>query len=289
LTPLVLSYSALNTYRRCPKNFELSYERRIIPRKHSEAADLGTALHEILAGAARDASVENHLRAASPEQLDGMFLVASAYLKHKPIPREVIAIEEPYYTRLIRGVWLRTTFDLVYRDESGWVVGRDYKSFEKAPALDVDLDFQGGIYVAALQRAFPDAIGHRFEYEYIRRVPPGTKNSTGVWRPDECYINVPVVQPRRELDVLWAETQEWARTILRARMRGSFPRAGTRKEFGSPCLGCFQLDLCKAEMQHGTLDDQDMEFFAEGIGEVPTLPATLLAPSKRTLKKEVNV
>lgn len=269
--PLVLSYSDIALYKKCPEAFELGSARLIQPRKTSEAADLGTAFHANLAIATNDRGID-----LAEDYGDAMAIVAHEYIKHNPLPTlaDTLAVEDPQYTKLLRGVWLRTTFDLVYRDESGWIVGRDYKTFEKSPALDVDLDFQGRIYIAALMRAF-NTNDVRFEYEYVRRVPPGTRNSKGAWSVEECYINVPVVIARREADELWAETQEWARAILRARRTGKFPRAGTRKEFGSPCLGCWYSDLCKAEMQHGRLDAQDLEFLANGTRERTVLPEAL--------------
>lgn len=262
--------SAIALYRKCPRAFKYAYVDRYIPKKRSEAADLGTGFHSH-AAFYYGSQVPGGANLPRTEHTDAMLPVWAEYLRNNPMPQEVLAVEKPFYTKLIRQTWMRTTFDLVYRDADGWIVGRDYKTFEKSPTLDVDLDFQGRTYIAALMQYYktPQV---RFEYEYVRRVPPGTANSKGFWQNHECYIRVPVIIPRREATELWAENQEWTRRIRRDIASGKFPHAGTRKEFGSPCLGCFQLDICKAELQHGTLDDQDLEFFVEGIADELVLP-----------------
>lgn len=275
--PLVLSYSAIALFKKCRKAYELSYER-LIEVASSDAAQAGTDFHRyasVKAEATKGEELSEEDRAFynTPSPMRDVWI---AYQKHRPLPTDIISAEEPLYSKLVRLVWLRTTFDLVYRDADGWIVGRDYKTFEKAPAYDVDLDFQGRIYIASLMRCFnTDKV--RFEYEYVRRVPPGTANSKGVWSVDDCYINVPVVISTREAEELWSETQDVVRDVLLARRKGTFYRGGTRKEFGSPCFGCWQSDLCKAEIQHGELDEQDIALLSVGKREPITLPKGLTA------------
>jgi len=267
--PLVLSMSAIALFRKCRRAYRYGYEDGLVTPS-SPAAELGTDFHELMKAAA----------AGHPLDQDApMYAVAEEYLRRHPLPDDIISAEEGLFTQIVPKVWLRTTFDLVYRDADGWIVGRDYKTFEKSPAYDVDLDFQGRIYIAALMRAF-DTDRVRFEYEYVRRSVPGTKNSRGFWEPHECYINMPVVISRREADELWDETILWVKEILRARKEGLFMRSGTRKEFSSPCLGCFYETPCKTEMSHGELDDQDIELLGLGRRERDTLPAHLLGKKK---------
>lgn len=271
--PLVLPYSAIALFKRCRKAYELSYER-LIEVASSEAAQQGTDFHRYASSAALyrlTGALSDDDRAFIQNPENPMRAVWAAYKQHRGLPTEIVSAEDPLYVKLLPKVYLRTTFDLVYRDADGWIVGRDYKTFEKAPALDVDLDFQGRIYIAALMRRFrTDKV--RFEYEYVRRVPPGTSNSKGTWSVDDCYINVPVVISNREAEDLWKETQDVARDILAARRKGTFYRGGTRKEFGSPCLGCWQSDLCKAEIMHGHLDDEDVRLLSTGVRERACLP-----------------
>lgn len=149
-----------------------------------------------------------------------------------------------------------------------------HNTFDKAPGeQDVELDFQAGIYIAAAMRLYKTELV-RFEYEFVRRVPPGTKNSKGAWMPEDCYIRVPVVKPKHEVDRLWVETVDVAKEIVRARRLGGnlFYRSGTRKAFGSPCMGCFVSEFCKRENQFGHLDDEDIELLGGTIEEPLTLP-----------------
>jgi hypothetical protein len=262
--PLILPMSSIALFRKCRKAYELGYERNINPGKTSDAAALGTRFHEYAAACHKG----KWLR---PDADDPMSVVWDAYRESHTLPKDILHVEDPIYTRIAPATYLRTTFDLVYRNEHGWVVARDYKTFEKQPALDVDLDFQGRIYTAVLMRQYKtDKV--LFEYEYVRRVPPGTKNAKGVWRHDECYTNVPLIISRREADLVWDEMLQTVADIRLARNVGRFYRSGTRKEFGSPCLGCFYSELCKAELYGGELSDDDVQLLSAGYKERLQLP-----------------
>lgn len=267
--PLVLSMSALQSFKRCRKQYELGNELNIDVAS-SDAAQRGTEIHAILADCAR------FIRDCTPVPpwTGEMAPIAQSYLEHEALPKDILKVdEEPIYTKLVRETWLRTTLDLVYRDDEGWIVGRDWKSFSKAPTYDVDLDFQGGIYIAALMRAYKtDKV--RFEYKYIRSAL--THADGKPWDVDELYFTVPVVISRREADALWKETQDAARDLLRARRLGKFYRSGSRKEFGSPCFTCWFLDLCKADMQQGYVGVDDVALLAAGIKEPLKLPEGIL-------------
>lgn len=275
---LVLSYSAINTFKRCRKLYDITYEQ-LIDTGASDAADFGSCFHEMVALAALPDGQELFKDPTKPRpetwEPDMEELAADVfneYTRRFPIPQDVLLVEQPIYTKLIRGVWLKTTVDLVYNNGNGFITWRDYKTFSKAPTLDVDLDFQGGIYDAAMARWFKteDIQG---EYEYVRSVPPGTKNSKGVWLPEECYQRVLIVRSKKEREELWAETQDVARDILRARRLGMFYRSGNRKEFGSPCFSCWATELCKAELHFGRLSEEDVKLLAVGYKERDVLPA----------------
>ena len=263
--PLVVSSSAIAAYKNCPKAYDLGYRRGLIPPVHStEAMEHGTSFHEYVAAAARGEFPSTKIIEGDP-----MLEVALHYLKHNPLPKNVITVEKPIYTQLLGrdyrdwsdaypDVYLRTTFDLVYLD-GNVIRARDYKTFEKQPSLDLDLDFQGRIYIAALMREFPRQ-SIEFEYEYVRRVPPGTNNSRGVWTPDTCYLRFPLVISKREADTLWSESQWVAYRMLEDTAYSQFWRSDRKGWNG--CGSCFFRHLCKAELEHGELDDQMLAHLA---------------------------
>lgn len=260
---VVFSSSAIAAFKRCPKSFQLGYEMGLVPppfTKKGEAGTIkeyvfeGTEVHEELSGYAN-----NDILPGKGREL--MVDVAQQYLKRHPLPTDIISAEEPAYTELMPGVVIRTTFDLVYRRPNGTVVGRDYKTFEKAPSLDLDLDFQGRIYIGALMRRFPEC-DVEFEYEYIRRVVPGTKNSKGYWTEKDCYLTFPLVISRAEADTLWEETQWVAEKMLEARERNRYWRTDLKGKSPFTCGSCFYRNLCSAELEHGELTEQDLSILA---------------------------
>ncbi len=276
MTPIVFSSSAIAAFKRCPKSYQLGYEMGLVPPPFTKKGDAGTIkgyvfdgtdVHEELSGYAN-----NEVLPGKGREL--MVEVAEAYLRHSPLPVNILMAEEPLYTPLyhdivgegelsheIREVYIRTTFDLVYQREDGTIVGRDYKTFEKRPTLDLDLDFQGRVYVAALMRKFP-RVPVEFEYEYIRRVPPGTKNSKGFWTSADCYLTFPLVISRNEADAVWEETQWVAEAMLRARERNRYWRTDLKGSSPFTCGSCFYRNLCKSELEHGELTDQDLAILA---------------------------
>ena len=141
---------------------------------------------------------------------------------------------------------------------------------ERAPTLDVDLDFQGRIYIAALMQYFKtDRV--RFEYEYVRRVVPGTKNSKGAWTQDECYINVPLVISADEARQLWSEVQmDVGKLLIAYALGGSAWGRYDLKAGPHSCNSCFYKQLCKMDMA-GSLDEQSAREFANKR-EAPALP-----------------
>jgi hypothetical protein len=230
----------------------------------------GTSFHQYMEKAAKGEALLEE---------DAMYEVAKAYLKHNPLPKRILYAEHPMYMRLLDGsypdvpeVWLRTTHDLVYEDDGGNIIARDYKTFQKAPTLDLDFDFQGQIYIAALMRAFPKH-GIQFEYEYVRVVPPGTPNSKGVWTPDTCYLRFPVVISKRQADRIWKETQWVASRIREDRDYEEFWRNDSKSWNG--CKGCFYKNICSAELEHGELDEQMLSQLTTGVRDPLELPSEL--------------
>lgn len=226
--------------------YELGYVRLLAPRRpERDAAALGTSFHALVAAAAKQASYDP----VHNQQLE----VALAYLKHNPLPSSanILVVDSPQYIP-IGDDWLRWTPDLVYQDGQTIKI-RDYKTFDKKPSLDTEMDFQARIYIACAMRKYKtDNVW--FEHEYVRRTPPGVPhNKAGdTWTPGDCYIRIPLVISRAEADRLWEETRWVLEDIKATTANNRWYRQCTRDSFYG-CCGEYR-DLCKAEMQQGALD-----------------------------------
>jgi hypothetical protein len=273
MEPIVFSSSAIAAFKRCPKSYQLGYEYNLEPVVTKQYVEDGSNFHRLVAGAAKGEIQYN--------DESNMWAVFYEYVSHVrlPAPDKVLMVEDPLYTLLTeRGfnegheeVYIRTTFDLVYEREDGTIVARDYKTFEKSPTLDLDLDFQGRVYIAALMRKYPGR-EVEFEYEYVRRVTPGTKNSKGYWTAEDCYLRFPLVISKREAEEVWKETQWVAEAMLAARESKRFWRTDLKGSSPFTCGSCFFKDLCKAELEHGELTEQDLAILAPNRREPITLP-----------------
>jgi hypothetical protein len=267
--PLVLSSTSLASYKRCPKAYQLQYVLMRDTPKVSDAIEDGRSFHVFIDKLAKGELSEKDLELDS----DPMAQVAFHYVRYKPLPENVVGNSElAVWARLLPNVLLRCTFDIIYM-EDGWLVAGDYKTFDKLPHHDPDLDFQGGLYLAQLAHTkqwsgYKDV---RFEWKYVRRVPPGTKNSKGVWTVDECYPHsTPLILPKHEIDSIWRDAQETATEMLRKLefvnpadiMRNPSPWTRTYLKGSGPhtCNGCFVKEMCKYERKYGSLDDSTISF-----------------------------
>jgi len=209
----------------------------------SEKVTIGSEMHEMLAAAAQGEDYTFY----------ETWPVVEAYLKYKPLPprEDIVSVEEGYWVE-IDGVPVRCTYDLVYR-RGDTIVIRDYKTFGVAPTLDLDLDFQARFYIATAMKHFKtDNV--EFEYEYIRQTLTH-KNGTP-WQPDEMYLNYPLVISAQEARNLWEETEYVVEDIHESVSENRWYRQD-RKGFGG-CPSCFYKNICKAENQLGTLDEQTL-------------------------------
>ena len=278
IPPLVISSTNFAAFKRCRKSFEYAEARKLnVPS--SEAAQLGTSLHELLALAARGDRKEIEKLKDEP-----MYPIALEYLRHRGLPGKTLLIEEPLYTLVIpeekhwgedsRGnpaellypaVYIRTTFDRVFvEDDARWLVARDYKSFDTKPTLYVDLDFQGRMQTAALQKAFKvDTV--RFEWEYIRREIGRELKGKGYveWGVEDRYLNVPLISATHELKQIWEETQDVARDLVRCLLVEKRFYREDLKTGPHSCSSCFYKQLCAAEFAQGVLTEDDIEMFTE--------------------------
>jgi len=278
---LIISTSGLQAFKRCRKSYELGYLRMLDPIGGSPAATAGSNLHAMLADYAYQ-----RRGTKNPNQVPddpAMKAVVDSYIRLKGSADfdrmgELLVIEEPIFVEIavprryldllahtefciqghhIPSIFVRMTFDLCYKRKSnGNIVLRDYKSFEKMQTHDYDNDFQSRFYIAGAMQLFEtDAV--EFEFENIRRVPPGTPNSKGVWTPDECYITQPLGVSIAEAKKVWLEAQFTVGEVLLAMAIGD-PSVWYREDLKvgpHSCSSCFFKTLCKADF-HGNLDEQ---------------------------------
>ena len=267
---LTIPSTAISAFKRCPKSYDIAYNRMLTPKLRNDRMNEGIAIHAILAyniGKNDEASTEKYNQACF--EFPDMLKVVEMYLKHNPTPGNIIAIEEPIFTPIIPGVTLRTTLDLIYeRAETGQIVVRDFKSFEKSPSFDTDLDFQARLFTEVVRRKYPNQDVY-FEIEAIRNKTPGTKNSKGAWREEECYIRQPIYTSLSETADIWQETIWVAENILKTIEDKKFYRVPLQVGPHS-CNSCSYRELCKREIKNGGLDQYDLEELS-----IPRDPITL--------------
>ena len=295
--PLIFSSSAISSYIACKKMYELGYERLLEAKAGDEGAmGKGTAFHKW----AQYMTTKIHSNLApvdAPEVSDQVKEVYHNWWNYRGSDKNdkkkrVLGVESPIYTPLDvnTGVpdqkcYLRCTFDEIYLDKNDWIVGFDYKTFSVHTPWDVDLDFQGRIYVAALQQLFP-TYNVRFEYERIRQSAPGTPrgeaqnlrleegtwwqyNKAGdkrkraeLWKPEECYETIDLVPSTVELETLWDETKfNVMELLVRRKAAQTMPGAWGRSTNKFQCKMCYMKDLCKADLQD-ILDEQTIGILA---------------------------
>ena len=274
---LIISSTSLHTFGECPKKYELGYEMLLDPTIKSEAMEKGSDAHgklEMYWKWVREVRRGN-VNAPKPQydENDPMTAVFSEYLRHRVVNdggelehmREIILVEEPLFVEILPGVLLRVTKDVVYRDDNNWIVVRDYKTFSKWSNWDMELDYQGRLYIAIVSLAFPND-DVRFEWKKIRSTPPTVPhNAKGeLWPPDECYDTVELIINQREIDTVLGETRAKVRRLIAARFdkANGDPYAFNRQEPGwksgiGSCAQCLYRQLCKLDMQ-GTLDEQSI-------------------------------
>src|ERR1700678_1224605 len=226
--PLVLSSSALIAYGRCPHSFEISYLNGW-RTKGKDCMVQGSAFHYLMQRLYQGASEDELREIGTSGEFPDMYEVFLAYRNfcgHKFPPKSsVLSIEEPLYTRLLPNVWLRCTFDRIWNDD-GEITDDDYKTFDKAPSLDVSLDTQGRLFLVVLQNHYPEFSRFKRRYLNVRRMPPGVpKNATQQklsdagkpfesWSVDECYKDHTLRLIPGEAEIVWKEAQHRARKIL---------------------------------------------------------------------------
>ncbi len=227
--------------------YKYQYELLLDGVKENEAMAEGTAFHEIMANYARTEKLET----GTP-----MGDVAETYLKHRKFPTNIVRIEEPIYIPFLEGVYIRGTCDLIYKDEDGALVIRDWKTFARLPSLDADLDFQARLYIALVMREYKTS-AVRFEHEYVRRTPPGIpKDKAGnCWEPADCYLTQSIVASLKETMTIVQEVKWELETLLKTRENGQYTRTNLKGGGYDACSACSVKEICKAELSNGELND----------------------------------
>jgi len=242
----------------------------------NRAVEEGASFHEMIAKVALGMPQEKLIAEYCGQ---AMLPVVLAYLKYKPLPGVILAAEQPLYTKILPSVWIRATFDLMYRSPGTLdPVLLDYKTFANAPNLDTELSFQCKLYAALAQAHFGAEYPPCFEFENVRRTPPYVEKDKkgGVWTPDECYKTWPVYVSSREAAVLMAEATELCKRILQL-LKTYEP--GDPRFYRVPlmtsgfsafsCGGCFVRELCKSEASTGRLSESQIEANTTSIRPFP--------------------
>lgn len=175
-----LSYSALETFRRCPLKFKFQYVDRIRTPKSKEAL-FGTLLHsalkilhepgliipteeEILKYIADnwDASIYSSEQESAAAFLQAVKIMKDYYAKNYPADFNVVALETPFEApvkawnelHLITG-----KIDRIDKTPDGLFEVIDYKTTKKMPSQEsVEKDLQLSIYHLGLSRRWPSII-----------------------------------------------------------------------------------------------------------------------------------
>jgi hypothetical protein len=248
MKPISISMSALQTFIRCPKKFELQYIKGIVDDKpDGEALEKGTRIHKYF---------EMYLKGKASE-LDWTTeegVLVSTYLKHNPVTDKPSHIEETLSVKVSPFVELTFTPDVMFRNpEKGIVDVWDWKSFSKMPTLDTDLDFQTNTYLAAVAQLCPAYNKFRFVHKHLRTTAPLVpKDKAGnAWTLQECYFEQVTVLSRAELNEVWEDTEERITEIIRDinRINAKWKRTYLRGFDFNSCGHCPVKGLCNQDYE----------------------------------------
>lgn len=187
---IISTHSMLKTFRRCPKQAEYKYARRLKPKRLGQPLKRGTWIHKLLEvhakalmaearpKAALEAMWEEHRRLS--KDFDRLFDEEKEY--YGDLPREIGQIMRAYFWHYAKHPWkvldvefvleaelpdgalFRAKIDLLVEDEFGlWIV--DHKSHKTLPKLDYRiLDAQSADYLWAAAKNGIPVEGHLWNY-----------------------------------------------------------------------------------------------------------------------------
>jgi len=264
---LLLSSTSLQAFKRCRKSYQLGYIKGLTPTESRGVIQFGIDFHkyaEIDAKMVAGIPLEDGYAEKWLERHDDpMGRVYDAYRCEFGLPakEQILGVERAVWFRVVGNVLLRMTYDLIYEDEHGWIVDRDYKTFSKMPTIDVDLDFQGRLFMAGLAAMFPGRKIRR-EYHNVRQELGRELKGKGYveWTREERYHIVPLVVSRAQLETTRREAIFVAHEIADSadRFDGPFYRTELKGDMPHACGQCFVKEACKKDLA-GQLDEQTID------------------------------
>ena len=182
-----ISYSAINTYQRCPKQYEYKFVYKIQRKKQNVNLFDGINAHEFLKefflalqrGASTDEAWESVLLTAedavdmsvlfeeelvvAEKQVDTILRVLKNYVDQYQEEWEVLHVEEEFLIMLDTGDVITFTPDLVVRDRNGavWIVDHKTTSSSVEEGLPFG-DMQALLYYAGVKALYPECAGFMF-------------------------------------------------------------------------------------------------------------------------------
>lgn len=180
----ITTQSMLKTFRRCPKQAEYKYYRRLKPKSIGRPLTFGKWMHSLYEAYYKGEDWELvHAKLSSDfsklfdEEKDKLgdlprdcARLMRAYIWHyKAHSWDVLGVEEMLEAKLPNGSLLRIKYDMLVEDEFGtWLV--DHKNFKTFPSFDDRLrDAQSSLYLwAARQMGIP---AQGFIWNYVRSKP----------------------------------------------------------------------------------------------------------------------
>lgn len=192
-----ISFSSIDTFRRCPKRYEYREVRQLQRKKRATQLYQGILVHEALMTyylALRDGMVDGraavyaffadaYLQARqnptlfADELADEIKIIEDSedlvyrYLAKWNDSWTVLHVEEEFYVTLDSGDVISFTPDLVVEDESGFVWIVDHKTTASLPTNDqTHADLQSTLYYAGVQALYPNLQG--FIFNKLRKKRP---------------------------------------------------------------------------------------------------------------------
>ncbi len=266
VTPIVVSYSELDSFRQCPHKFDLAYRQRWEADRVGVARGRGIVWHELMAihyraiqadstDEARRVAISKHLLELAEFNPDDADLLAWMYDGYEELygidPQwEIVAIEDQALARLptttgrASRFWLRMRIDLIVRERLGvpggwgktklWIV--DHKTGQNLPTeRELDVDDQFGLYTWGRHRLGDPVFGSIYSAARTQR------NKTVPQPLDERFSRTHLYRTDRELETIAREAYQTARTAF-AYESGRAPRAPDsdrcrwRCDYTEPCL-----------------------------------------------------
>lgn len=261
------SHSAIDTYRRCPRQYKFKYiEKPDIPKRVTADAYMGNAVHRVLkqlhdaAGLGKALTLAQVLKIYDdewdkPEKRQitvtkesvtvddyiaaGRKMLTTYYERNFPFDQGPTLAMEKYLTCDLPNSPHRMTaiIDRLWRRPDGVVEICDYKTGAQLPAggRDPKFFFQMGIYQLAVQQTWPDFKDIELVQYFLRL------NETVTYRMSE-----------EDLDVLAMELRNTIAETVYAERKDDFPTTE-----GSHCSFCEYFDYCPAKRHRLILDKEE--------------------------------